>query len=65
VLNVVASGESLEEARAAAYAAIAPLRIGGEPPRFRRDVGDAGAWAERILAGQVDQPAAGLGAGQA
>ncbi|MDB5097205.1 MAG: phosphoribosylamine--glycine ligase PurD [Cyanobacteria bacterium RYN_339] len=64
VLNVVASGENLEAARAAAYAALGSLRIGGEPPRFRRDVGQANAWDARILTADVDQPAAGLGAGQ-
>jgi phosphoribosylamine--glycine ligase len=48
VLNLVASAADLEAARAAAYAAIAHVRLAGEPPRYRRDVGAAGGWVERI-----------------
>jgi phosphoribosylamine--glycine ligase len=39
VLNVLGKGPSVYDAREAAYRAIEAIRIGGELPRFRRDVG--------------------------
>jgi phosphoribosylamine--glycine ligase len=56
VLNVVASSDHLETARAKAYAAMARIRIGGEPPRYRRDVGAASPWAQRIASQAAADP---------
>lgn len=67
VLNVVAGAPDLATARERAYAAIAPLRLGGQPPYYRRDIAAlalAGAERQRIVTatpqGVTSQPSAAL-----